>query len=79
VAKSSSSAGGAAAVEEPKPRRARAARGMAGPARRMGRGRGRVRAPECAAKSGREEAAKARRRGKRWRRRPAAIGGAPSP
>lgn len=57
MAKSSSSAGGAAAVVELKPRRARAARGMAGPARRRGR------APEWMAKGGREEAAKARRCG----------------
>lgn len=59
-----SSASGAAAVEEPKPRRARAARGMAAPARRRGS------APGRGAKSGREEATKARRRGQR----PAAMG-----
>jgi hypothetical protein len=69
VAKSSAS--GSAAVEEPKPRRARATRGMAGPARRRGRGS----APERAARSGREEANKVRRRGQR----PAAMGAAPSP
>lgn len=61
-----SSASGAAAVEDPKPRRARAARDMAGPGRRRGRGS----APERAARRGREEATKARRRGQR----PAAMG-----
>lgn len=69
MAKSSSS--GPAAEEEPKPRRARTARGMAGPVRR----RGRSSTPERAARSGREDTTKARRRGQR----PAAMGAAPSP
>lgn len=68
MAKSSSS--WALAVEEPKPRRARAARGMAGTARRMGRRS----ATGRKARSGREEAMKPRRRGQRA----AAMGAAPS-